>query len=312
MDEDGYTFDPEAGEPTLATIPFNKSIYMLFVNETLLREKGLTAPATWTELRAAALAMSNPDMPRYGFAIRPNIEAFTPFLFSAGLNMMDDSEAEFQFANRPGRDAMRFIVDLVLGDSRAGYVEPAFLNSAFGSGRVAMYVGSTAAFPFNDDAVGTRFIWRAYAIPPPEAGMEPLVLSQGTNIGIFRRGFSAGSDIPEEVQQGAWEFARFISQAQQNATWARETGYMPIRRATLEVPEMAEYLTTNPNFRNAVALLDRIASEPTPTYWDTIRQILNTEVDNVLSAGKNPQRALEDALARAKRIQATADGKSRG
>ena len=308
LDGDEYVFDPIGGEPTLATIPFNKSIYMLFVNETLLREKGLEAPRTWTELRAAALAMSNPDMPRYGFAIRPNIEAFTPFLFASGLNVMDDEEAQFLFADGAGREAMRFIVDLVLGDSGAGYVEPAFLNSAFGSGRVAMYVGSTAAFPFNDDAVGTRFIWRAYAIPPPSAEVEPLVLSQGTNIGIFRKGFSAGSELPPEVQQGAWEFARYLSQPEQNATWARDTGYMPIRRATLEVPAMAEYLAGNPNFRNAVALLDKIAAEPTPTYWDTIRQILNTEVDNVLSAGKEPSRALDDALARARMIQATANG----
>jgi len=308
--EDGeYVLDPFNGEPTLATIPFNKSIYMLFVNETLLREKGLSSPKTWTELRAAALAMSNPDIPRYGFAIRPNIEAFTPFLFSAGLNVMDDSETTFLFADRTGRDGMRFIVDLVLGEQRAGYVEPAFLNSAFGSGRVAMYIGSTAAFPFNDDAVGTRFIWRAYPIPPPSPDVESLVLSQGTNIGIFRRGFSARSDMPEEVQQGAWEFTKFLSQPEQNARWARETGYMPIRRATLEVPEMAQYLEQNPNFRNAVNLLDRIASEPTPTYWDTIRMILNTEVDNVLSAGKDPHRALEDAKARALRIQATADAR---
>ncbi len=306
-----YTFDPARGTPTLATLPFNKSLYMLFVNETLLREKGLTAPRTWTELRAAARAMSNPDMPRHGFAARPNIEAFTPFLFSAGSNMMNKDETSFLFAGEDGRAAMRFLVGLVRGADGAGYVEPAFLNSAFGAGRVAMYVGSTASFPFNDAAVGTRFIWRAYPIPPPSEDISPLVLSQGTNVGILRRGFSRRSEIPGEVQQGAWQFARFLASPAQNATWARETGYMPIRRATNDVPEFAEYLLANPNVANAVALLDRIASEPTPTYWDTVRQILNTEVDGVLSAGKPYDRALEDALARARRIQATADGRAK-
>jgi multiple sugar transport system substrate-binding protein len=255
--------------------------------------------------------MSNPDMPRYGFAARPNIEAFTPFLFSTGRNMMNEDETEFLFAGEDGAATMRFLVGLVRGTDGTGYVEPAFLNSAFGAGRVAMYVGSTASFPFNDAAVGTRFIWRAYPIPPPSEDISPLVLSQGTNVGIFRRGFSRRSEIPDEVQQGAWQFARFLASAEQNATWARETGYMPIRRATKDVPEFAEYLLANPNVANAVALLDRIASEPTPTYWDTVRQILNTEVDGVLSAGKPYERALEDALNRARRIQATADGRAR-
>jgi multiple sugar transport system substrate-binding protein len=310
LDENGYHIDAESGVATLATIPFNKSIYMLFVNETLLREKGLSAPRSWAELRATAIALTDTSIPRSGFGTRPNIEAFTPLYFSTGRNMMDDTHTTFTFDQPEGRSAIEFLHQLTVGEEKAGYVDPAFLNSSFGSGRIAMYIGSSAAFPFNDAAVGTRFIWRAYGIPGPTEDVEPLVLCQGTNIGIFRRGFSVGSDLPQEVQQGAWEFAKFVSRPDQNAAWARQTGYMPIRRATIAEPEMAEYLAANPNFANAVALLDRLASEPTPTYWDTIRQILNTEVDNVLSAGKPPLRALDDALARSRRIQATADGRT--
>lgn len=308
--EGEYRLDPEAGEPLLATLPFNKSVYVLYVNDTLMHQVGFDKPpADWDELARLAKAMTdrtNPASVRYGFATRPNVEAFTPLLMAAGINHMDEREVEFRFADEPGQAALTYLADLVLGDNASGYVEPSYLSGPFGQGRIGMYIGSTASFPFNDSAVGTKFIWRAYPVPPRTTATEGRTLSQGTNVGVFRRGMPGGSDTPAEVQQGAWQFLRFLASPEPAAEWAIRTGYVPVRRSSRELPTMQAYIEKNVNYSNALATTSSAMSEPRPTWWDSIRMFMDREVDAVLSNGKDPNAALGDALRNARMIQKSA------
>ncbi len=306
VDENGvYRPDP-AGEMTLATLPFNKSVYLLFVNDTLMREEGFTEPPrTWEEMKTLSAAMTDLDNDQYGFAARPFIESFTTMLFAAGTNYMDD-EGNFTFAEDGGLASFEILEELVLGENRSGYVESAYLNSAFGTGRIGMYIGSTASFPYNDSAVGNKFIWRAYPIPSRDESTAGRALSQGTNVGIFRKGFSDGSRIPEEVQQGAWEFFKFMTSREMTAKWSVDTGYLPVRKSARETPVLKEYLERNINFAAALGEMDRAMFEPKPIWWDSIRTALNREVGSVLNGRKEPEQALQSALERARVIRETA------
>ncbi len=304
-DDGVYRPDPE-GERLLATLPFNKSVYLLFVNDTLMREKGFTdPPTTWAELKTLSAAMTDLSNDQYGFAARPFIETFTTMLFAAGTNYMDE-EGNFTFSGEAGLDSFEVLHELVLGENRSGYVESAYLNSAFGTGRIGMYIGSTASFPFNDSAVGNKFIWRAYPIPSRDENTEGRALAQGTNIGIFRKGFSENSRVPEEVQRGAWEFMKYMTEREVTAKWAVDTGYLPVRKSAREVPVLKDYLEKNANFANALGEMDRGLFEPKPIWWDSIRNALNREVGSVLNGRKTPEDALESALERASVIRETA------
>ncbi len=48
-------------------LPFNKSAYVMFYNETMLEENNLDVPTTWEELRHAAEVLTNDDV--YGFGL---------------------------------------------------------------------------------------------------------------------------------------------------------------------------------------------------------------------------------------------------
>jgi len=307
LDEEGvYHIDP-AGEPTMATMPFNKSTYLLFVNETRMRELGGEPPKTWAEMVALSRLMTklDSDPPQYGFAARPLIESFTTLLFTTGANYMDDA-GEFTFAGEEGLATFELLRELVMGENRSGYVEPAYLNAAFGAGRIGMYIGSTASFPFNDSAVGNKFIWRAYPIPDRDEKTKGRTLSQGTNVAILRKGFSDGSAIPEEVQWGAWEFAKFLTSREVTAKWAAETGYLPVRKSALETEVLAKYVESNANFKTAVGEMERLMFEPKPIWWDTVRTALDREVDAVLNDRKKPAEGLGEALRRAEVTRETA------
>lgn len=308
-DDGAYRLDAERGEPTLTTLPFNKSVYMLYVNDDLMREVGYDQPPrTWAELKDLARRMTVVEdgvVQRYGCATRRLIEAYTPLLMTAGANYMEEG-GEFALLDEPAVSAMEFLQDLVLGPERVGYVEDDYLSNAFGSGRVGMYYGSTASFPFNDSAVANRFIWRAYPLPGRDEDTPGFALMQGTNVGIFLQGFNGMGRLPEDVQQGAWEFLKFLVNPENTAKWAMDSGYLPVRRSAAELPVLRDYLESNENFANAFSQMDRLEAEPRPIWWDNIRTILNREVGSVLDGRRSPREALESATRKARVIQQTA------
>ncbi len=289
------------GTPTLMSLPFNKSIYVLYVNEDRMRQVGYDEPPkNWQEWKTLAEKMTvrNADgsIEMYGFATRPMLESFTVNLFLQGKKYIDDN-GEFDFAGPEGLEALKFLVDLTLGEDRSGYVETSYLNTPFGSGKIAMYVGSTASLPYNESAVGGRFNWRAYPLPEPE-GEKGAVLAQGTNVGIF-------ANHSPEVQRAAWQFLKFMTNTENTVKWAIDTGYLPVRYSALESETMQDYLRQNVNYSNALSQVDRARFEPKVIYWESCRLALTREVESALNGRKKPEEALEDALEKAKYIQAT-------
>jgi multiple sugar transport system substrate-binding protein len=301
--EESTLVNPKTGKSELVTLPFNKSVYILYVNQTLMEELGWKQPPrTRAELLRLAEAMTlqpDPVSPptRYGFASRPFIEDLTVQVFADNGMLLRESDGEVLFDSSEVLEAMTFHKRLVSGESgqkQVGYIEPGFLSNVFGSGRVGMYIASTASFPFNDSAVGTKFIWRAYAVPSAEEGVPGKTLMQGTNVGIFAR-------LHPEVRAGAWEFMKFLSSPEINAYWAVQTGYMPTRLSTRQQSNFMQLMATNPSYANAVEAFDRAAFEPRVVYWESIRQMTSRRVEAILLG----RETVEEGLAAAER-EATA------
>ena len=77
------TFTSPSGEKQLYTLPFNKSIYVLFYNKTIFRELGLKPPTTWQELsKAAKVIATRKGIP--GLAFQPSVDIFGHYLYSYG------------------------------------------------------------------------------------------------------------------------------------------------------------------------------------------------------------------------------------
>lgn len=289
---------PETGKPTLATLPFNKSVYVVQANWTMMEKAGWTKPPATREefirlARDLTVLPAGAERPSvHGFATRGLIEDYTVQMMAANSTIVDEKTGEI-FVDSPESIAtLKYLLNLVRSeDGRPiGYVESDYLSKVLGSELVGMYIASTASFTFNDDAVGNKFIWRAFAVPAAREGETARTLMQGTNVGIFR-------NLTPEESEAAWEFAKFLTKPETNAQWAKLTAYMPIRRATLEVPDFAAYLEGNISYANSVATLDTATFEPRMMYWESVRQILNTRVQAILRGRETP----EDSMAAARR-----------
>ncbi|GGK17050.1 hypothetical protein GCM10010965_07620 [Caldalkalibacillus thermarum] len=126
-------------------------------------------------------------------------------------------------------------------------------RAAFLAQTVAMYLDSTASTSGNvnnaDFEVGTAFL------PVPD-GVEPHgVVVGGVSLWMM-------ADIPEEVQEAAWEFIKYAAQPDVQAQWAASTGYFPITKAAHNESVLQEVYEQYPQFLTAVEQLQNTKLTP--------------------------------------------------
>lgn len=247
-------------------IPFNKSTEILWYNKSLLDELALKAPTTMEELTNVAKEIkAKKNIVGGGFDSLSNY--YTTYLKNEGVTF----DPEFD----PTSDASLKAVDYYLDGIKDGYFRIAgtdkFLSGPFASETIGMFVGSNAGESFVTTGVNGKF----------DIGVAPYPsenkMQQGTDLYIF-------SSATPEQQTAAFEYLKFLTTKENQITWAKETGYIPVRTSALESEEyknsgslVAPILTdatkglyTNPvspgadsAYRESATMLEGILAQPT-------------------------------------------------
>ncbi|MGI8908035.1 MAG: ABC transporter substrate-binding protein [Candidatus Sumerlaeaceae bacterium] len=279
----------------MMTMPFNKSVYMLYVNADKLAKAGLTtAPTTQAEFANAVKKLTTRDDGRistYGFGVQPRSEAFTIFYFARGGRIFDEA-GNPKFDSPEAIETMTLLRDLQYPEKHL-YVNPDYMSTPFGNQQIAMYSYSSASFPYNKKLSAGKFNYQAAAIPGVE-GKDTRYLMQGTNIGIF-------GNRSEAERRAAWKFLKFLTTAKNSAMFSTRAGYMPIRYSVLKEPVMQEYMAQNADYALASSLVlgDKGIQEPKIAIWEGLRSDIDSVVDNVLSKGSDPKEELTALQAKA-------------
>ncbi len=277
------------------TMPFNKSLNLLFYNADLLKQHNLKVPQTWDDLLAAAKALTKEDggrVTRFGFVVRPTADYFFVMLLTNGGEFLRGGK-EAAFNSPAGVEALQFLVDLV-HKHKVAYILPGFADADLSAGRVAMYFATNPGLAFAKEAVADKF----------EIGLAPLpfkkaraTLLSGTDLGIMAKA------SPEE-QAAAWKYVKFLTSPVGTTRWSLRTFYMPVRRSALNSTLMRVYLRQNPVQRAGIDSVLLAKTEPTVAEWDEIRTIVAEVVEAALLEKMTPKQALDEAAAKANRLLA--------
>jgi multiple sugar transport system substrate-binding protein len=274
----------------MVTMPFNKSIYLYYLNMDRLAAAGFTtAPKTQMEYAAAVQKCTLREDGRtkmYGLGIQPRSEALTTLLFARGGRYTDES-GKITLAT-PEAVASLALLKSLQSPEKNIYINPDFLSQPFTNQQIATYIYSSASLPYNKQGSAGKFRYEAAPVPAGE-GADPRYLIQGTNIGIFK-------NHPEPVRKAAWKLVKFLTSTKNSAYFETRSGYMPIRYSILKDPQMADHLAKNPDYAVAASLVlsDKGRQEPRFAAWEGVRADLDSLVDTVLSKGTDPKQALED------------------
>jgi sn-glycerol 3-phosphate transport system substrate-binding protein len=112
---------------------------------------------------------------------------------------------------------------------------------------------------------------------------------------------------PPEKQAAAYEFAKFLNEPEQQAQWAAETGYVPIRRSAVSLPPIQQRWAQIPGFKIAYDQLTQgvnntATAGPVIGDYQGVRDVVIDAEQAMFTQGKNPKAALKDAASKSNKV----------
>ncbi|KRT75890.1 MAG: extracellular solute-binding protein family 1 [Armatimonadetes bacterium CSP1-3] len=276
------------------TMPFNKSLYILFYNEDLFKQNNLKPPATWDDLLNVSKALTKEEggrTTRYGFVVRPTTDYFLLMLITNGGDFLKPGGKEVAFNSPAGVEGLQFLIDLVQ-KHKVAYVLNAFADADFAAGKVAMYLVTNPGLAFARAAVAGRF---EIGIAPIPYKKSRATLLSGTDVAIMAKA------VPEQ-QVAAWKFIKFVTGTTATTRWFMKTFYMPVRRSARDSTLARVYLQQNPEHRAGLDSLAVARTAPNIAEWQEIRDIIQEAVEEAVLGKKTAKQALDDAAVKANKL----------
>jgi sn-glycerol 3-phosphate transport system substrate-binding protein len=125
--------------------------------------------------------------------------------------------------------------------------------------------------------------------------------------GTFGRAMWLPKELPEEEQQAAWKFIKWMMEPEQQAEWFAGSGYLSVRNSAYDLPAAQEIMAKYPQFRTPVDAF--MASPATPSTvgpllgpFTEVRETTIVALEKIAVANKDPIEALNDAAEESNKI----------
>ncbi len=270
--------------------PPNRSMEVLYYNQTWLEELGFDGPPTTPDefkAQACAAAAANGDGTG-GFILRTDASAVAAWTYAFGGDVLTEDGTTYDYSSQGTMDAMSFLKGMV--DEGCAYLfSEGFPNPEFAARRALFTMGSSSGIPFYDIDVNTVATdnntepdaWGVTAIPHTTA--DPVQNVYGGDVMIART-------TPEQ-ELAAWIFVKWFTSPEIQAQWDIISGYFPTRAGTEAF--LTDYYTENPQWAQAAALLPFSYYEPQLISYTAVRDAAE-EAINAIAQGADIESTLAD------------------
>lgn len=269
----------------ICAIPYNISTPVLFYNKNLMQQAGLDPsqpPETWDDLLNFGKTVVTRIKGVFGLNMGDAPWFFKALLLQNGCEIVTRTlPPEPLFDRAEGVEAATFWKKLIdEGVMPVGMHDMA--EKHFLAGQVAFCVASSSKL--GDWYGKTSFEFGVAFLPYKVRRAVPL---GGATLVMFPK---------TEVENAAtWGLIRWLIAPENIARWAMRTGYLPIRKSSLELPEVQEFLTKNPLWRVPFEQLEFAYA-----YWHfmemgTMDTLLREALEAIEYGVKSPEEAMQSA-----------------
>ena len=293
-----YAIDNE-----LYSMPFNCSSPVIVYNKEALAKTGLdpqTAFATMDDCLATGRAMQAAGI-EVGGSFTNYSWVFEQMVSIQDKDLLDNGNG------RTGRATKVIASDALLNiftKLRTIAQDPSNRNfgkgtaeskNQFATGTVGYIVDSCSIYADTSSAAAGKFSVGFAPIPKVNAGDTGGVSVGGGSLWLMDNGDSKRADA-------AWEFIKFVTGARQQAEWSMGTGYLPVRRSSVDLPVYQNYIN-NENPELIVAINALRSSKPSNAgsvmgVFSKARVIIENEVEAMLNnpTGVTPETVVNNIV----------------
>lgn len=226
-------------------IPYNMSTNTMFYNKALVEAAGLDmvndAPVTWADFMevCAVLKEYYKDSPDFiPFVVQDEDWLSNTQIMQCGNPVIEANEDySVKLASWGSEECAKVAAwwqDMV----REGYMDMTKNktgNNTFLAGNAAFFAGSSTKISEWTPTLGENLC----AIEMPYFDVQKVALG-GSCVAIYPK--------TSERTDGAWEFVKFICAADENALFAVDSGYLPIRKSSFESEAVKKACETMPAY----------------------------------------------------------------
>jgi sn-glycerol 3-phosphate transport system substrate-binding protein len=249
----------------LQAMPFNISTQVLYYDKGAFTRAGLdpdTPPKTLDEVRTACEKIVSSGAEKYGMSIKitaSNVEQWISL--GDGLLLDPGNGRSSRATSAAFGDALGKSIYEWYGEMLSSHYAQATGGNSYDN---LLGIPSKVAPMTTDTSAALGEITKLLAsnqFPGVVLGVGPLPgpLAAGGGVTVGGAAMFLVSASPAERQDGAWQFVKFLSQTDSQATWAAETGYLPIRRSCVSTATIESAWASVPGQKVAY---DQLADSP--------------------------------------------------
>jgi multiple sugar transport system substrate-binding protein/sn-glycerol 3-phosphate transport system substrate-binding protein len=261
-------------------IPFYRSAYVLFYNQSWARELGYSNPPTtpyeFTDQACAAAKAwtaqgGKTDQNKGGWLITPQPGALAGWIYAFGGGITNPSGEGYLFDTPQTSQAFQTIKDMVergCAWSEAG-LDP---QVEFATRQALFVVGSLFDIPAQQEAflqAGSKDTWAAIPFP---SRSQAAVDTYGPSLLITK-------STPAR-QLAAWLVTEWLVYPPNQTEWVSTFEVYPTRQSTLSY--LDENSNQNPQWTQALSLLPVAHGEPSLASWSVTRWVLNDAMTQLI------------------------------
>jgi multiple sugar transport system substrate-binding protein len=281
--------------------------YILFYNKKDFAKAGISSPpATWAQLEADAIKLSNPAKHHYGIYIPFGTDEWISYdwesvLWSNGGQLLNSDGTKVAFDSPAGVAALTLWQNLVRKDHAAPTTSFAQAGSfdgapAFAGDTVSMIVeGQWAVSEFGTAKVD-------YGVATLPAGSSG---KSATNIGI---GVASVFDHGSAANAAATTFVQWLGQPSTGAWLTSNSGGLPSAPNQLQQALVQKESQSSPTYQVFANQLNTGQTRPTVPAYTAISLALATQINAALTSNLSPAQALAKAAAAGNQAIASGSG----
>lgn len=287
---------------TLYSMPFNSSTPILYYNKDMFDKAGITnIPQSFSEIESVGGDLMTKGEAGEVISLGVYGWFFEQLTCKQGLNYANNGNGRSDVASAVEFDSNGAALKTLTAWkslSDKGYAPNVGRGgdaglADFSSGKAAITLGSTASLKqILNDVNGKFEVGTAYF---PKVSNDD---KGGVSIGGGSLWALNNEDAAK--QTATWEFIKFLVSPESQAYWNAQTGYFPVTTAAHEEPVFKENIAKYPQFQTAIDQLHDSA----PQYQGALlsifpeaRQIVETEIENMLNGNSAPEQAVEKMAA---------------
>lgn len=263
-------------------------------NKKLFTAAGIPFPKagwTWDEYRATAKKLTNGSKGTFGTGWPATGDEDTtwriwPMVWSAGGDVVSADGTSVGYAGASGLKALTTAQQMAK-DDKSVYLDKTSgseqLYRVFNNGRMGMVPAGPWELP---DTITAKVDYGV--VPMPTYDGQAVTISGPDTWMLFNNGAKRAA--------AATEFAKWLSQPEQDAAWDLEAGSLPLRHSTAEQQIWKDHAAKVTGVQTFVDTLDNARVRPVIKAYPKLSEAFGQAIAAVLLGQKSPQDALGDAV----------------